>query len=304
MPIPQFLTNFNFAESAVSLWLFRKSGPANDPVLTGHWVPTDDALKGVLRESIASARHQLVEANPYDLLATVDVGQCLTIGTDETHADRIVTAAAAELAPRRAQNVGHMQNTDFYVVKFTHQDNVLHAVTKTDASWKSRRTHNLISVYFSGDQLGLETDPAFSLSRGVDFFIAGDDMVILDRSAFESILNYKAAHAEDFEALQAEQHFVDLFVDMAPLIAFVGTNKLHLRRACAIREKGLYQDPQFMTRLRQNYNQAGLNLTFNAQGKIVANAAQCPDIIRALLDHRLHSLFSQAFYDVQNATVV
>lgn len=304
MPIPQALTNFNIAGAAVSVWLFRKSGPSNAPVFTGRWVPTDENLRGALRESIDYVRTIIEEADPYGLLATIEEGQALTIGTDETHAGLVVDAAVAELPQKRAQNVGHMQNTDFYVVKLTHQNQVLHAVTKTNSSWKSQQIRNLLSVYFAGDQLGLETNPAFSLSRGVDFFIVGQDIVILDKAHFESILNYKQAHANEFAELQADAEFAALFVDMAPLVAFVGSNKLHLRRACAIRQKGYYLNPQFMERLRQNYVQAGLNLNFDRNGRLIATEAQCPDIIRALLNHRLLSVFSESYYDVQNATAV
>lgn len=304
MPIPQALTNFNIADAAISVWLFRKSGLSNAPVFTGRWVPTDDALRGALRESIDQSRAEIEEAEPYGLLATIEKGQALTIGTDETHAGLIVDAGAAELPHRRAQNVGHMQNTDFYVVKLTHQNQVLHAVTKTNSSWKSRQIQNLLTVFFTGDQLGLETDPAFSLSRGVDFFIVGQDIVVLDKPNFKSILNYKQAHASEFTELQAEVAFAGLFVDVSPLVAFVGSNKLHLRRACAIRQKGYYLNQQFMDRLRQNHAQAGLNLTFDGNGRLIATEAQCPDIIRALLDHRLMSVFSKSYYDVQNATAV
>ncbi|QKC97167.1 Kiwa anti-phage protein KwaB-like domain-containing protein [Mesorhizobium sp. NZP2298] len=304
MPIPQALANFNIADAAVSVWLFRKSGLSDAPVFTGRWVPTDDALRGALRESINQARAEIQEAEPYGLLATIEDGQALTIGTDETHAGLIVDAAAAELPQKRAQSVGHMQNTDFYVIKLIHQNQVLHAVTKTNSSWKSRQTHNLLTVYFTGDQLGLETDPTFSLSRGVDFFIVGMDIVILDKSDFESILNYKQAHASEFADLQAEAAFAGLFVDLEPLVAFVGSNKLHLRRACAIRQKGYYLSQQFMQRLRQNHAQAGLNLTFDGNGRLIATEAQCPDIIRAFLDHRLLSVFSESYYDVQNATAI
>lgn len=304
MPIPQALTNFNIADANISVWLFRKSGPANAPVFTGRWVPTDDELRGALRESITQARATIEEAEPYGLLATIEEGQSLTIGTDETHAGLVVGAAVAELPQRRAQNVGHIQNTDFYVIKLTDQNRVLHAVTKTNSSWKSRQVHNLLTVYFTGDQLGLETNPAFSLSQNVDFFVVGQDIVILNKAHFESILNYKQAHANEFAELQAEPAFAGLFVDLAPLVEFVGSNKLHLRRACAIRQKGYYLNQQFMERLRENYAQAGLDLTFDEDGRLIATEGQCPDIIRALLDHRLLSVFSEAYYDVQNATAI
>jgi hypothetical protein len=304
MAIPQSLSAFNIADASVSLWVFRKSGPSDQPVFNGRWVQIEGALSAALKLAAISVRGSIVETNDYELLATIEVGQSLLIDTVETHADNIVVACAAELPQRRAQNIGHMSNTDFYVVKFTHQDRVLHTVTKTDSSWRSRRSQNYLTVVLKGEELSLEADPAFSISRKIDFFISGDEILILDRDNFESIVNYKAAHAEEFNALQNEAPFADLFVDLTPLVTFVGTNKLHLRRVCALRTKGLYADAQFMARLRQNYAQAGLDLSFDAQGRFVVNPDQCSDVIRALLDHRLHSLFSNNFYDVPNATVV
>jgi hypothetical protein len=50
-----------------------------------------------------------------------------------------------------------------------------------------------------------------SVSKNVDFFIFGDDILIFEKKAFESVLNYKQAHADDFEALQAENEFSVLF---------------------------------------------------------------------------------------------
>ncbi|TIV75627.1 MAG: DUF4868 domain-containing protein, partial [Mesorhizobium sp.] len=197
MPIPDALTDFNIADAAVSVWLFRKSGLSEAPVFTGRWVPTDDALRGALREAIHEIRAGIDEAEPYGLLAAIGEGQALTISLDETHAGLVVDSAAAELPQRRALNVGQMRNTDFYVVKLTYQDQVLHAVTKTNSSWKSRQIQNLFTVYFNGEQLGLEHDPSFSLSRSVDFFVVGEDIVILDKADFESVLNYKQAHATD-----------------------------------------------------------------------------------------------------------
>ncbi|MGY2200948.1 hypothetical protein [Pseudomonas gingeri] len=44
----------------------------------------------------------------------------------------------------------------------------------------------------------------------------------------------------------------------------------------------------------------GLNIPFQADGKIVPTPESCPDIFKALLDHRLKSHFSEKIYDVQN----
>lgn len=59
-----------------------------------------------------------------------------------------------------------------------------------------------------------------------------------------------------------------------------------------------------MINLRGRYAEFGLNLLFDATGRIVPTADTCRDIIVALLDHRLESGFSKNIYDVPDARPV
>lgn len=305
MPLPQSLANFNIEESTVSVWLFKKSVTADGlPRFSGRHVETDEELDGALKEALAEARASIQDVTPYTLLAAAQDGIALSIDALETHADAITAQMADSLAEKKVRSLKDVQNTKFYVVKLTHADNAIHAVRSTDNSWQSRKTRSAISVIFKDEQLGLNEEPAFSISRHVDFFIVGDDIVMLSKPSFEKVLSYKQAHAEDFVALQAEPAFAAVFSDLAPLVTFVGQNKIHLRRACVIRQKGHYMDAQFMQRLRDNFARCGLNLVFAADGRLVATPETCADIIRALLDHRLSSFFSEQHYDVPDATAV
>jgi hypothetical protein len=152
--------------------------------------------------------------------------------------------------------------------------------------------------------LALEPAPAFSLSAFVDFFIFDGMIYMLDKGRFESVLSYRQAHANQFLTLQAEPAFSLIFSDMAPLVAFIGANKIQLRRACAIETKGHYRNNAFMQRLRQRFQQFHLNIVFDANGLIVPTPETCADIMTALLDHRLSSAFSEAIYDVPDAVAV
>jgi hypothetical protein len=303
MPVPDFFANFSIADADVAVWLFRKSRGQNaETVFTGHWIETDAALDSALKHAIVNARDGVTEAQTYSLLATLEDGQVLTLETAVTSAEQIVDKAAEELPNRKATHIPQIQNTDFYVVKLTNGENVLHAVRRTDTSWTTKKNLNLIKVVFADDQLGLNPAPDFHLSTFVDFFIADEDVVILSKGNFEKVLSYQEAHAADFEGLQAEPVFAGLFDDVTPLVSYVGTNKLHLRRVCAIREKGHYANGVFMQNLRERYAEAGLNLIFDAAGRLVATPDTCADIIRALLNHRLYSRFTEENYDVPNAT--
>jgi hypothetical protein len=305
MPIPQPLVDFDVENSTVSVWLYRKSaGAGGIPKFTGRWIETDEQLDETLKAAIAHERARIVEVNEYSLLAQNNESSALRIDVLETHAGLVAEQAAGEATARKISDLKHVQNTDFYVVKLVSGDDILYVVRKTDSSWQSKRAKSVISVFFKDDRLGLDATPSFSISRHVDFFIIQEHVIILSKGNFESVLNYKQAHAQDFANLQDEEEFIGLFTTVGPIVEFIGTNKIHLRRACAIHAKGHYKDPAFMTKLRRNCVRCGLNLQFDAAGQIVPTPETCADIIRALLDHRLLSPFSDNLYDVPEATVV
>jgi hypothetical protein len=101
-----------------------------------------------------------------------------------------------------------------------------------------------------------------------------------------------------------EPAFVHAFVDIGPLVAFVGENKLNLRRLSAIRQKGHYRDPEFMARLRELHQEFDLHIEFDGAGKIAVTPENSREVITALLDHRLGSPFSNAIYDVPSTTTI
>lgn len=299
------LRAFDIATSAVSVWTFKKSLPTGQPpVFSGRWIDIDDDLAAALREALTEIRGDIAETHPYGLLAQVNEGSALVLGSDETHAPAIVVRSSDPTPARKVRELKHINNSAFYVVKFVSGGQTLHAVRKTDSSWRSRKAFNVLNVLFTDEGLTLDETPRFSLSRYFDFLIHGESVFVLEKNHFESVLSYKQAHVEDFLALRAEVAFTNAFADIAPLVAFVGSNKIHLRRACAIRERGYFRNANFMDRLRQEHVQMGFNFVFDAQGRIVCTEAGCPDIIKALLDHRLDSRLSRRIYDVENTEVV
>lgn len=297
---------FDVNGGALSLWTFRKSqrqGSAT-PTYTGHWVAITKALEDALKAAISAARDKITETIEYDLLVQNNEGSALTLTTLETHAGLIVDAAKDELASKKAKKLQHLQNTHFYTVKIVSNGLTLHAVSRANDSWKTKKLNGLLPVVFSDDELELEDSPAFSLSKYFDFFVLQNHVIISDKGDFETVLNYKQAHTEEFTDLQAEASFSNIFTDMAEIVSFVGSNKIQLRRAFAIRQKGHYKNQNFMDSLRTDHSQAGLTINYDAAGRIVPCATTCPDIFQALLDHRLMSRFSKKNYDVPSASSV
>lgn len=152
--------------------------------------------------------------------------------------------------------------------------------------------------------IDLVDDNNFKIEKDFDFFCFRGEIFIKNKSNFESVLNYREAFEADFSELRQDPEFITKFSELDALVNHVGTNRMHLRRMSAIRQKGFYADEAFMQLLHENYREYGLEINFDADGKIIPCAATCADIMTALLDHRLRSGFSNNLYDVQNTTPV
>jgi len=296
--------SFDITSSSVAVWAFKKSVREGSPVFTGRWVEITKTVDEALRAALSDARDAISETIEYSLLAQNNEGSALAISANETYAP-VVTAQALDPTPkRRVKSLKEIANAKFYAVKFVSGEDVVYAVRTTDASWRTRTATGMFSVVFVDQKLELDDRPRFSISRHFDFFIVGDQVLVLKKGAFESLLDYKAAHISDYSDLKEEAEFTSLFTDVTPLNDFVGTNKINLRRASAIRQKAHYKDIEFMKRLRANASAMGFGINFDVSGKIVPSADTCRDIFTALLDFRLDSRLSERTYDVENTSAV
>lgn len=301
------LKNFNIEEATVVLWVFKgpRGAATKDPVYTGRWVQTDEAVDQRLKSAFISERDRIEEVIEYSLLAENNEASALSIGKDETHADIVIHSASEEIEKSRVKKESDLINSSFYAIKAIHDDAVIYAIRQTDKSWKSKHRKTLRSTLVMNEhQLTVDDKPRFDIHEGVSFFIVGDKVLVNGKKQFESVLRYKAAHLSEFDDLKTEPEFASIFSDTNHLDEHIRNNKIQLRRAQAIRQKGHYKDPDFMQRLRDNYADFGFKIEFDKTGLIIPTPETCSEIITALLDHRLSSAFSQNIYDVPNTTTV
>ncbi len=306
MPALDDLKEFDIANSTVSLWVVRQNGKDGngDTRYTARWASIDAALEQRLKEVSTSQRETIEELQDYSILAQNNEGSALHISADETEAVRIRGYVSDAVANRQARSHQDLVNSKFYIIKMVNDGVTLLAFKKLLPSWSAKKRRNLISIAFHNHELTVQQDETFDIYNTVDFFMMGDDIMMRSKVNFESILNYKAAHQEEAVQLFEEQTFIDIFSDVGDITAFVGNNKIQLRRIHAIKTKGHYRVAGFMTNLQQRCAALGFRFTFNDQGKIVPGPEGCADVITALLDHRLTSQLSDTTYDVQSTSAV
>ena len=307
MPALQTLNAFDIQAADVTVWAIKRSGGLGGalPVYTARWIEIDANLAAAIRGAVQAARDGIAEVKQYGLLAHDNDGaSALSIPADETNAPLVRDACADPTPQRKIKSLKEITNSAFYAIKLVVGPNAILAVRKTNASWSSRVSAGLMTAIFQDSILTLDDRPRFSLSNSIDFFAVDDEVLVLDKANFESVLSYREAHIEDFALLQQEPEFVKAFSAIEPLVGFVGTNKLQLRRASAIKAKGYYRDANFLDRLRAQAARLHLNITFDAAGRIDPTPETCRDIMQALLDHRLISTLTEAIYDVDDAQAV
>lgn len=219
MPLPQELLNFDIENAGVTVWLFKKSGGSGGtaPNYNGKWITTTDALDTALRTAMQCERDKIEELIPFSLLAQNNEASALSIGSLETHAPIIAEKTEAPVQNKAVRSLQHIQNTTFYAVRLVHNNIPLLGIRKTDTSWRSQKRRRRIDVIFDNEGLTLDEQPAFSLSQYFDFFVFGEQIFVLNKGNFESVLQYKAAHEADFASLRAEDEFSSLFSDMGAI---------------------------------------------------------------------------------------
>lgn len=296
---------FGIADSDVALWTFKKQSPKGEPPqFNGHWVATTDEMDSELRGIVARQLRDTLEEREYGLLAENNESSVLRIALEETHAGLIEDEIVGEIPKRKVKDVKTLRNCSFYVIKLTNGESVLYCAKKTDSSWRTKSAFNTITAIFNEKQLDVVSDEDFKIHKSLDFFWMNEEVLVSEKSNFESILNYKEAHEKDYAEMIEEKEFLEVFSDVNVMTEFVGTNKINLRRMSAIRQKKFYKNKSFMDNLRRNYKKFNLDIAFDKDGRFVPTPQNCREIISALLDHRLISGFSGNIYDVQDATPV
>lgn len=293
--------DFAVADAVLSLWVFKKRAGGG---FSSTSIDISDALANQLRNVAASSLQAHTEVEDYSLVAQRNEVSCLHVGADETsfHDLKILVDEPAE--EHRVRNDRDLKNCAGYVIRLRIGDKVLYCVKRVTDSWQTKKAASVLNVVFRANQLDLVTDRSFTIARNLDFVVLNNNVLVMNKAAFETLLSYKIEYVNSFDELRADTNFTGRFTDLQPVIDHVGTNTMHLRRMAVIHQKANYANPDYMTRLQQVNAAEGWNIQFDPDGRIVATEETMRTIMQVLLDHRLHSQLSLATYDVPSTAAV
>lgn len=297
--------DFDVARANASLWVFKKrpvSGEMNP--FTAVSVLLSNTLLSELKELVASYQSSHTISESYGLLTQPSEGGFLSVARTETLFPYLQTLIDQPLEERLVTNVKQLNNAAGYVFRLRHDDKILYCVKRTTTDWATRKKKGYMNIFFKESELDISEDPSFSIARQFDFFVAGDHVLMASKTAFESLLNHNDSYEEAYAQLKVEAGFVSAFCDMKPIDDFIGTNATHLRRMTVIRARGYYNNPNYLTRLKEVNDARNWGIQFDSRGRIVPTAETMRSIMHVLLDHRLRSELSENQYDVPSTSLV
>jgi len=268
------------------------------------WVDISRNLADELKAIALATRDSFTEVGSYGLLEQPNESELLALRGEDTGLDGLESATAGREEANQAKNLKALNNAAGYVVKIKAGPTTLSCFRRATSDWKAKKSNSLLNVLFVEQQLDIAEDPVFRIARTFDFFAIDEYVLVANKRAFESMLNYKATYENSFAELRVEKAFVDLFSELTPLQEYVGTNAMQLRRIAVVRHKGYYKDQQYIARLKTVNGQRGWGIQFDANGRIMPTSETARVIMQVLLNHRLYSELSLTTYDVPSTTPV
>lgn len=263
-----------------------------------------DALRDQLKELANNYQTSHTLAEEYSLLSQTSEGGFLAVSREDTLFPSLQGLIDQPLEECLVKNVKQLNNAAGYVLRLRHGESVIYCVKKANADWATRKKKGMMNIFFTEAGLDIMDSPSFSIARSFDFFVVGEHVLMTNKPAFESLLNHKDTYEEAYAALKQEAGFSAAIADFAVFDTFIGKNATHLRRMAVIKARGYYNNPDYMTRLREINGLRGWGIQFDGQGRIVATPEKMRDILHVLLDHRLRSELSDNQYDVPSTTPV
>jgi hypothetical protein len=296
------LRAFQFDESRAYLWVFRRS--TTERRFNAYHVPVDAELEDLLKELGAQFVEQVTEFSDYGHLAQNNENSALAIRQEQTTFDSLREQVELPEPEHLPDDRRKLTNALGYLVKFVHDNTCLYAVNRTTSSWKTKYSKGFVNVMFKDGEMSAIPDDSFSLRRDFDFVCIEGALFMRSKQAFESILKHKEDYQAALVALVQDDVFQDLFSEVQPILDYVGSNMIQLRRVATIIDKAVYSRPNFLDVVRDVNEARGWGLNFDEEGLIMP----CPDtaktIMQVLLDHRLLSEITDTIYDVPDAKVV
>jgi len=292
--------NFDYNIATVQLWVFKKS--KTKARFRAWHVRTDESIEQLFRDAIKGEVDIVTEEIAYSPISQNNESSCLT--HDLENSEGLIALLERVDAPESENadvELKHLKGATGYLVKFQNDDQVVYSIRRTRPTWRPKVRSCLINAVFHNGELSATPNETFVFDTFFDFYCINESVFIKSKSSYESAMSEKAVYQRNFEELSVDPQFATIFSNIQPLISYVGSNAMQLRRITMIQQKAIYLRPGFSERVQEVNGIRSFGLNFDTNGKIIVCENTAKTIMQILLDHRLLSEITDIVYDVPDA---
>lgn len=292
------LQKFEFAKWNATLWLVKRSLLEKQAKYKILRVDIDNKLamrlKNSLHRRITDRDYKLEE---YSFMSADQDEQVFTVGVDGTDFDAVRGEINKGLLNEKVTSFDELLNSWAYVVKLELGAEAVYGWRKINSLSKVKKVQSLTQLMFRNTQLvDIDDEQIFTIDTNFDFFAYEDTLFILNKRDFETALNFRAGMEATRDAVLDQFVSMNLFDDIEPLRAKIGSHLSLLRKLSAIEKSGYYKNVDFMKKLPAACKKNGWGLKFK-NGQIIVTH-DCIDLILTVLNNsRLKSPINEEVFD-------
>jgi hypothetical protein len=297
-PVLRKLKRLNFSRARATFWIVKRQGKPAAPIFQAFYVDTEPRLQKKLADIVHSAIERANRARAYDYFTEdLEEDDALVVNIAETEFDTIQVQIDQGSDAPKITHPEQLNDSWAYLIDVEVGGKHVRAVHKIVGGWTLKKQSAIVKVLFAKSTLmDYEDAPVFQLARKIDFIAFDDNVFILDKSKFESALNFRVGMERKRDELLREFGTLGLFTDVSVIRDTVGTNLRHLRRVTSVKKSGYYRDSSFMTELKTVCNKYGWNVSWQ-DGKIVVTPDNVEVILKLLNNDRLESPVNHELFD-------
>lgn len=261
-------------------------------------VDVENRLRIQLQTIVRDAVTAISEIEDYTFLTDDQDGRALTLPIQETDFVHIRDFLEATPDIPRATDTDDLVGAWGYVVRIDSGGQVLFGFRKLTTFWSTKKVRGVMNLIFRDEVLiDVSDQPVFKIDAKLDFLSVDETVFVLDKTNFESALNYRVAMETHRDAVVDDLAALNLFTDVRPIRNAVGNNIRLLRKIASVHQRGYYRDPAFMNRLRELNDEEKWGLII-VDDQIVATSENVALILTLLGNDRLASQINAEVFDV------
>ena len=293
------LKKLRLARGKATFWIIKRAHKSGSLEYRALHVDTEPHLQQKLAQIVGGAVERATRVRQYDFFtADQEEDEALGLAVEETDFEAIQAQVNQGSAAPNVTSPQELNDSWAYLIDVEVGGRHVRAVRKIVGGWAFKKQSVLLKVLFKDATLVDHDDaPVFQLEKKIDFVVFEAAVFILDKSKFESVLNFRDGMVRKRDALVHDFTNLGIVTDPGMLRDAIGEKLVLLRRAASVKKSGHYREAKFMKNLESACQKYAWPIEWR-DGKIVITLDNVELVLKLLNDDRLESPVTADLFDV------